>query len=97
MVEVPRKSVVQIYGIPYEVDLAQCRVAMLTRLAEFRAAGKKGAGRELIAKAAGVDQATLKRFLQGKENLQAHSFVAIITKGLGLKVADVAKPVEAAV
>ena len=92
--EVPSKAVVNLYGIPYEVDLVRCRVAMLKRLEEFRAAGKEGTGRELIAEAADVAPATVARLLKGKQDIAPESFVAIVTKGFGLEVADVAKPVD---
>jgi hypothetical protein len=80
------------YGIAYDVDLETCRVRMLQRVAEFHEDSDR-AGIELVCYAAGVDRATLRRFLEGKK-ITVNSFVAIITRGLCLDVQAVAARME---
>jgi len=63
------------------------------RVAELLATGEQGSGRELIAKAAEVDAKTLRTFLDGGR-VSPESLIAIIVKGLGLVVSEIAKPAE---
>lgn len=78
------------YGNAYEVDLMACRARMFERVAELRQSQPGMGGMQVIADAAGVDRATLRRFFRG-ERLSVESFTDIITRGLKLDVQAVAK------
>jgi hypothetical protein len=91
----PASVRIVLYDMEHEVDLDACRAAMPYRVAELRAADPDTGGRELIAKAADVDPKTLRTFLGGGR-VSAESLIDIIERGLGLKLADVVKPVKAA-
>lgn len=90
MIAAPDVARVKLYGIPYEVDLAVCRERMLERAAELKAGPRKG-GMKLIAEEAGVHPMTVYRFFDGSRPLETDSIIAIITRGLGLRLNDVAK------
>lgn len=81
---------VRLYGIPYEVDLAACRVRFLERVVELGTAPGKG-GVSLVAKEAGVSHMTVRRFFDGGRPLTSESFIAVLTRGLGLGLNDVAR------
>ncbi len=89
MTDGPAVSHVSLYGVVYAVDLEACRVRMLNRVAELRLAGDRG-GMQLVAEAAGVDRATLRRFFGG-HRLTVESFTSIVTKGLQLDLQVVAR------
>lgn len=90
----PTSSCFSLYGIQYAVDLEACRMRMLERVAEL-GAGRRRGGMQLVAHAAGVDRATLRRFFQG-ERVSVESFVSIVTRGLLLDVPKVAQASRAA-
>jgi hypothetical protein len=89
MTDGPAVSRMSLYGVVYAVDLEACRARMLERVAELRIHGDRG-GMQLVAEAAGVDRATLRRFFEG-QRLTVESFTAIVTKGLQLDLQVVAK------
>lgn len=90
----PATARISLYGVTYEVDLAACRIRLLQRVAELSANDPRG-GMQLVAEAAGVDRATLRRFFEGAKKLSVESFTSIITRGLLLDMATVATPVKA--
>jgi AcrR family transcriptional regulator len=81
---------VKLYGTRYELDLAACRQKLLERAVELGAGPRKG-GMKLIAEAAGVHYMTVYRFFDGSRPLETDSIIAIVTRGLGLRLNDVAK------
>ena len=94
----PNTAHISLYGIRYTVDLETCRMRLLERVAELRnvadGSRRKG-GMQVVAEAAGVDRATLRRFLKG-ERLTVETFTTIITRGLQLDMRTVLKHSEAA-
>lgn len=94
--KVPASSHVLLYDIEHIVDLDACRRAMPQRVADLRGkADELVGGRELVARAAGVDPKTLRTFLDGGR-VSAESLIDIIERGLALKFADVVKPAKVA-
>ena len=90
MTDGPAVSRVSFYGTVYAVDLATCRARMLERIAELRQLQPGMGGMQVIADAAGVDRATLRRFFRG-ERLSVESFTDIVTRGLKLDLQVVAQ------
>lgn len=94
MTEQPSHALVRLYNVDYSVDLESCRVRLLERVAELRLSDGNRAGMQAVAEAAGVDRATLRRFLRG-EKLRVETFTSIITRGLQLNMRDVIARVAA--
>ena len=69
MTALPATSHLSLYGVVYAVDLETCRARMLDRVAELRVHGDRG-GMQLVADAAGVDRATLRRFFEPKATIK---------------------------
>lgn len=95
----PDTAHISLYGIRYTVDLETCRMRLLERVAELRnvadGSRRRKGGMQVVAEAAGVDRATLRRFLKG-ERLTVETFTTIITRGLQLDMRTVLKHSEAA-
>lgn len=93
--KVPQTARILLYDVEHIVDLEACRLAMPLRVAELRAADGNTGGRELVARAAGVDPKTLRTFLDGGR-VSPESLIDIIERGLALKFADIVKPAKVA-
>lgn len=83
MTDGPAVSRMSMYGVVYAVDLDVCRERMAERVFELRLQQPGMGGMQVVADAAGVDRATLRRFFRG-DRLSVESFTDIVTRGLGM-------------
>jgi AcrR family transcriptional regulator len=93
MTDGPAVSRMSMYGVVYAVDLAACRERMAERVFELRKEQPGMGGMQVIADAAGVDRATLRRFFRG-ERLSVECFQDIVIRGLQMDFQAVARSVQ---
>jgi hypothetical protein len=84
----PRVATVTYRGLPYTLDLARCRRALVDRHVDGELQSMQA-----LADAAGISRSTASRFFAGRRN--SLSVTLKILGALRLRFEDAARPVEA--